>query len=191
VEDPETVQRYLNTAQRDIRSLSSLIDDLFEMSQLDAGGIQLELAAGSIADLISDTIESFSEPARRQGITLTGSVSPGTDPVRMDVQRMGRVLSNLVSNALRHTPSGGQVSICAAAVPGGVRVEVEDNGEGICAEDLPHVFDRFYRGEKSRSRATGGSGLGLAIARGIVRAHGGEIGVESTPGIGTRFYFVF
>ena len=117
VEDPETVQRYLNTAQRDIRSLSSLIDDLFEMSQLDAGGIQLELAAGSIADLISDTIESFSEPARRQGITLTGSVTPGTDPVRMDVQRMGRVLSNLVSNALRHTPPGGQVSICAGCGP--------------------------------------------------------------------------
>jgi len=187
VEDPETVQRYLKTAQRDIRSLSILIDDLFEMAQMDAGGLQLERTPGSIADLISDTIESFSEIAKQQGVSLIGSAAQDIEPVQIDVRRMGRVLSNLVGNALRHTPSGGQVSICAARTDQGVQIEVEDTGEGIEPEELPHVFDRFYRVEKSRSRATGGAGLGLAIARGIVEAHGGEITVESTVGKGTRF----
>jgi signal transduction histidine kinase len=107
----------------------------------------------------------------------------------MDAQQIGRVLSNLLGNAVRHTPAGGTVKVQAEAMQDGVRVEISDTGEGISAEDLPHVFERFYRGEKSRSRATGGAGLGLAIAKGIVEAHGGRIGAESTPGEGTRFYF--
>jgi signal transduction histidine kinase len=189
VEDPSTVQRYLQTTQRDIRSLSALIDDLFEMAQLDAGGLPLEKCPGSISDLISDTLETFSALAARQGLRLEGSVEPGIDPVSMDTQKIGRVLANLVSNALRHTPVGGVVEIRAFAVQEGVQVEVCDTGEGIRSEDLPHVFEQFYRGEKSRSRDTGGSGLGLAIAKGIVEAHAGRIGVESTPGQGTRFFF--
>ncbi|HLA97116.1 MAG TPA: HAMP domain-containing sensor histidine kinase [Anaerolineales bacterium] len=188
VEGQETAWRYLQTAQRDIRSLSILIDDLFQMAQLDAGGLPLNLENNSLSDLISDTLESFREVAARQGVALTGSVSPGVDPVLMDAQRVGRVLNNLVSNALRHTHSGGSVAIHASPTPAGVRVEVTDTGEGIPAADLPYVFERFYRGEKSRSRTTGGAGLGLAIARGIIEAHGGEIGVESQPGW-TRFTF--
>jgi signal transduction histidine kinase len=121
---------------------------------------------------------------------LEGKVSPGVDPVRMDARLVGRVLSNLVDNAIRHTLSGGTVRIAAAPSPGGVQVDVQDSGEGVGVDDLPHIFDRFYRGEKSRSRATGGSGLGLAIARGIVEAHGGCISAESEPGSGTRIRFV-
>lgn len=187
VEDPQTVQRYLQTAQRDIRSLSSLINDLFELSQMDAGGLQLDCRPNSITDLISDTIESFSELAARQQVTLTGQVAPGVDPVKMDAARIGRVLNNLVSNALRHTAAGGRVSIRAWREAGDLQVEVRDNGEGIYSEDLPHIFDRFYRGEKSRSRESGGSGLGLAIAKRIVEAHGGHIWVESRPGQGACF----
>lgn len=189
VEDPQTVQRYLQTAQRDIRSLSGLINDLFELSQMDAGGLQLDCRPNSITDLISDTIESFSELAARQQVTLTGQVAPGVDPVKMDAARIGRVLNNLVSNALRHTAAGGRVSIRAWREAGDLQVEVRDNGEGIHSEDLPHIFDRFYRGEKSRSRESGGSGLGLAIAKGIVEAHGGRIWVESRPGQGACFCF--
>jgi signal transduction histidine kinase len=189
VEDPLTIQRYLQTAQRDIRSLSRLIDDLFEMAQLDAGGLQLELCPNSISDLVSDTLESFSAQAARQGVTLKGSIAPGIDPVLLDAQQIGRVLANLVSNALRYTPSGGTVEVGVSAAPGGVQVQVCDTGEGITTEDLPHIFEQFYRGEKSRSRATGGAGLGLAIAQGIIEAHSGHIGVESTPGEGTRFFF--
>lgn len=188
VEDPETVKRYLKTAQRDVRSLSALIDDLFQMAQLDAGGLPLDKANSSLADLISDTLESFSEIALRQGVLLEGSVEPGVDPVLMDTQRIGRVLNNLIGNALRHTPAGGQVEVKVRRAGRGVEVTVRDSGEGIRPEDLPHIFERFYRGEKSRSRATGGAGLGLAISRGIVQAHGGEISVASQPG-DTRFTF--
>ena len=188
VEDRATVKRYLNTAQRDVSSLSALIDDLFEMAQLDAGGIPLEKANSSLADLISDTLESFSELASRQSIQLEGSVEPDVDPVCMDTQRVGRVFNNLISNALRHTPPGGEVEVRARRVGSDVEVTVRDSGEGIRAEDIPNIFESFYRGEKSRSRATGGAGLGLAIARGIIRAHGGEIRVESQPG-DTHFIF--
>ena len=188
VEDPETAQRYLRTAQKDIRALSVLIDDLFQMAQLDAGGLPLERAENSLSDLISDTLESFSELATRQGVDLQGSVDVRVDPVAMDAQRIGRVLNNLVSNALQHTPTGGRVLVRASRQPQAVLVEVTDTGDGIRPEDLPFVFDRFYRGEKSRSRSTGGAGLGLAIAKGIVEAHGGQIGVESGTQ-GTRFYF--
>src|SRR5512140_2508534 len=188
VSDEDTRLRYLRTAQADIQSLSHLIDDLFEMAQADAGGLQLNLEPGSISDLISDTLERFSAQAQRQGIHLEGS--PGqVDLVRMDMPRIGRVLSNLVGNALRHTPSGGQVTIRAHQEGAYVLVSVQDSGEGISPEDLPHVFERFYRGEKSRSRATGGAGLGLAIARGIVEAHRGTIGIESQVGVGTRVWF--
>jgi signal transduction histidine kinase len=189
VDDPEAVQRYLKTAQRDIRSLSLLIDDLFQMAQIDAGGLQLDLASNSLSDLISDTLESFTELAARRGISLDGTVEPDVDPVRMDAARVGRVLNNLVGNALRHTPAQGKVEVTARRNGHGAEVIVSDSGEGIRPQDIPYVFDQFYRGEKSRSRATGGAGLGLAIARGIVRAHGGEIHVESELGKGTRFIF--
>ena len=189
VEDAEVRQRYLRTAQRDIQALSALIDDLFQMSRIDAGGIQLEVGSNSLADLISDTQERFTRQAMDKEIELAGSVGEGIDPVLMDSQKIGRVLYNLVANALRHTPSGGTVSVSAVRLEMAVTVAVRDTGEGIDPEDIPFVFDRFYRGDKSRSKATGGSGLGLTIARGLVLAHGGSIRVESEPGVGTCFTF--
>jgi signal transduction histidine kinase len=189
IDDPETSRRYLQQARKQIDHLSLLIDDLFQVSQLDAGGIPLNLEPASLSDLISDTLENFSGLASQQGVVLSGSAAPGIDPLQIDVQRIGRVLNNLVSNALRYTPTGGTVSVQAEVVAETVRVTVQDSGEGIAPNDLPHVFDRFYRGEKSRNQATGGSGLGLAIAKGIVEAHGGQIDVESNPGRGARFHF--
>ena len=189
VDEPEMVRRYLNTAQKDVMSLSALIDDLFQMSQLDAGGFPLHRANSSLGDLVSDTLESFSELAYRESVRLEGRVEPNVDPVLMDTQAIGRVLNNLIGNALRHTTAGGEIMVYARRTGSGVEVSVRDSGEGIRAEDLPHIFERFYRGEKSRNRGTGGAGLGLAIARGIVRAHGGDIRVESDIGKGTMFTF--
>ncbi|WKZ46845.1 MAG: ATP-binding protein [Anaerolineales bacterium] len=189
VEEPETVKRYLHTAQRDVNSLSALIDDLFQMAQLDAGGFPLNRADASLGDLVSDTLESFTQLAKGRAITLEGNVDSDVDPVHMDTQAIGRVLNNLIGNALRHTPANGRVSVWVRRANQRVEVTVSDTGEGIQADDVPHIFERFYRGEKSRSRATGGAGLGLAIARGIVQAHGGDIRVESETGKGAQFTF--
>jgi signal transduction histidine kinase len=189
VEDPAIVERYLHTAQHQIGSLSSLLDDLFDIAQIDAGGLKLDRQPNSMCDLISDTIEVFSAVAEHHGVTLEGSATPAADPVLMDVQKIGRVLNNLLDNALRHTPEGGVVRVAIETKPACVQVEVSDTGEGIDKKDLPHIFERFYRGEKSRSRATGGAGLGLAIAAGIVEAHGGQIWAESGVGRGTRVWF--
>jgi signal transduction histidine kinase len=189
VDDPQAVQRYLQSTQRDISSLSAMIDDLFQMAQLDAGGIPLNKEQCSLGDLISDTLESFSELAARQGVSLAGEVASGVDPVYIDIPRIGRVLNNLVGNSLRYTLAGGKVWVTARPGGDGIHVEVSDTGEGIDPQDLPYVFDRFYRGDKSRNRATGGAGLGLAIARGIIDAHGGHIFVESQPNVGTKFEF--
>lgn len=189
VDEPETVKRYLNTAQRDVRNLSALIDDLFQMAQLDAGGFPLNKDNASLSDLVSDTLESFTELAKQQDIMLEGKVDPDVDPVHMDTQAIGRVLNNLIGNALRHTVQG-RVSVWVRRAAQGVEVTVSDTGEGIRAEDIQHIFERFYRGDISRSRSRGtGAGLGLAIARGIVRAHGGDIHVESEVGKGTQFTF--
>ena len=189
VEEPEMVRRYLLTAQRDVMSLSALIDDLFQLSQLDTGGFPLYRAQASLSDLVSDTLESFSQLARQQEITLEGQVESDVDPVFMDTQAIGRVFNNLISNALQHTSSGGRISLWVRRTALGAEVTVSDTGEGIRPQDIPHVFERFYRGEKSRNRRTGGAGLGLAIASGIVSAHGGDIHVESQLGKGTQFTF--
>ena len=190
VDEPEMVKRYLLTAQRDVMSLSALIDDLFQMSQLDTGGFPLHRARSSLSDLVSDTLESFSYLAKQQEITLEGQVESDVDPVTMDTQAIGRVFNNLISNALRHTPAQGRVSVWVRRAGAGVEVTVSDTGEGIRAQDIPHIFERFYRGDASRSRNRGtGAGLGLAIARGIVQAHGGDIRVQSELGKGTQFTF--
>jgi len=211
VEDPATTARYLATMRSQIGHLNSLIDDLFELAQIDAGALKLELERSSLGDLVSDTLAGMQLQADAKGVRLAGRVAPGIDPVIIAPQKIGRVLYNLVGNAIRHTPNGGEVTItiqdiadcrlqiadwpssstqsAISNLQSAILVEVADTGEGIAAEDLPHIFDDFYRGEKSRSRATGGAGLGLAIARGIVAAHGGRIWAESKPEHGTKIRF--
>lgn len=192
VSDEETVRRYLRQSQNEIGRMSALIDDLFELAQLDAGRPDLPLEPASLRDLISDTMESFHLLADEKGVLLEAEVGPGLDSVPMAAEQIGRVLANLLDNAVRHTPAGGRVRLSAQGVDGRAEVTVQDNGEGIPPEDLARVFERFYRGEASRSRKgypRGGSGLGLAIARGMVEAHGGGIAVESRAGEGAEFRF--
>lgn len=191
VGDEATVRRYLRNAQLQAENLSALVDDLFEFAQLDAGANTFPIEPGSLRDLISDSLEAMQVQAQAKGIALSGEVDASVDPVQMNSHMIQRVLYNLIQNALRHTPEGGAVFIQARRIEqkNMVQVEVQDSGEGIAEQDLPYIFEQFYRGDKSRSRETGGAGLGLAIAQRIVLAHRGEIWVESNPGAGSCFYF--
>jgi signal transduction histidine kinase len=190
VDDPESVQRYFNAIRADLLALGVLIDDLFELAQLDAGGPALDVTRASLADLISDCLESFQAQAEGRRIALVGDVDPAVDPVVINPGKIGRVLSNLVENALRHTPAGGRVAIRAMRTAEGVTVSVEDSGPGFIEGDLANVFEQFYRGEQARSREKGGAGLGLAIARGIIEAHGGRVRAENRAEGGARVSFV-
>ncbi len=189
VSDPETVHRYLRTMQAEVEYLSRLIDDLFELSQIDSGLIELHMERGSIQDLISDTLESLSAQAQQQNLTLSGEVDEVVPPLVMDTKRIQRVLYNLLQNAIRHTPKDGTILIRATDAGSEVRVSVLDTGEGIAPTELSRIFGEFHRGDRARSRSHGGSGLGLSIAKGIVEAHGGKIWAESTPGQGAIFTF--
>jgi signal transduction histidine kinase len=192
-DDPETERRYLASASRELEHLSRLVDDLFELARIDAGVLELTLEEASLHDLISDTISSFQPQAERKGIRLLGELSTDVDSVFANPPKLQRVLHNLVSNALGHTPPGGTVTLRATPEGDVARVEVSDTGEGIAFEDLPRVFERSFRGERSRTRpekdGAPGAGLGLAIARGFVEAHGGTIDVQSEPGRGSLFRF--
>ena len=191
--DPQAERRYLSSASRELEHLSRLVDDLFELARIDAGLLQLTLEEASLHDMISDTISSFQPQAEQKGVRLAGEIVDDVDPVLANPPRLQRVLHNLVSNAMRHTPADGAVTLRATREGEEARVEVSDTGVGIAAEDLPRVFERSFRGEQSRTRPdkddAPGAGLGLAIARGLIEAHGGTMDVESDLGRGSRFYF--
>lgn len=192
VADPATVQRYLKNSLDEIQNLSELINELFEMSQLDAGHLPLDIQPTSLRDMISDTIGSMQAKAARKHIALSGTVDEGVDVVQAAPDKIQRVLSNLINNAILYTPEHEQVMIHARRALDGVEVAVQNTGVYIEPDELPRLFDSFYRGEKSRARTDDGArgaGLGLAIARGLVEAHGGTIRAESDPVHGTTFVF--
>ncbi|MBU4480518.1 HAMP domain-containing protein, partial [Patescibacteria group bacterium] len=169
--------------------LSHLVDDLQELALAEAGQLSLNHQVVDLGQIAARAIEAVQPQAQAKGITLRLDVLEDLPLVRIDPQRMDQVLGNLLSNALTHTPSGGEITVTSTAKGTAVEISVSDTGEGIPPEHLPHVFERFYRVDKSRSRAVGGTGLGLAIAQQLVEAHGGHISLESEPGQGTRFTF--
>ena len=180
----------ISTVYDETLILNRLIADLRELAQAEAGQLSLRLDRVELAPLIQDEVNRFVEQARARHIQLAVDNSSPLAPVRADADRVRQALHNLLANALRYTPDGGTITVVAQPDGAGAgRVIVADTGEGIPADDLPHVFDRFWRGERSRSRDHGGSGLGLAIARQLVEAQGGRIGVESEVGRGSRFWF--
>jgi signal transduction histidine kinase len=167
--------------------LQRLVEDLRLLSLADAGQLELIRSDVDVEQLLSGVAESAQAVAQDRGITLHVETPEEPLVVDGDADRLRQVIGNLVSNALRYTPAGGAVTLSARRADHRVRFAVTDTGPGIPAEDLSHVFDRFYRGDSARNRASGGSGLGLAIARALVEAHGGTISVESTVGQGATF----
>lgn len=188
--DPET-QRYVEVIHRQAEQLSGLVDDLFVLSTTDAGALPLATQPVNLAHVIDEVVTSIQAAARTERqVQVLSEVDRDLQPVLADRQRLAQVLANLVRNAVRHTPRGGLVAVRAAPRDSAFAVIiVEDTGEGIPAEDLERIFERFQRVESARDRGSGGAGLGLAIVRELVTAMGGEVTAESVIGRGSRFWF--
>ncbi len=196
-----TTPQEIASLRDEIALLSRLVADLRLLSLAEAGQLKLERVKTDLGAVVSRVVERMRPQAEVSGVELETDVAPRLSPVHADADRISQVVSNLVSNALRYTPAGGKITVrvwpeVAADDQATVAVSVTDTGMGIAPEDLPHVFDRFYRADKSRSRSSGGSGIGLAIVKQLVEAHGGRVWVESPvfngagkSGYGTRFTF--
>ncbi len=174
------------TMHNEARLLSHLIDDLRTLSLADAGELTMNLQTCSPQAMLERTATAYATQAQKQDVALAVQASPDLPALRVDPDRMAQVLNNLVSNALRYTPAGGQITLSAEASDDSVLLRVADTGAGILPDVLPHIFERFYRADESRWQ-NGESGLGLAIAKSIIEAHGASIDVESLPGRGTTF----
>lgn len=181
-------QADLAIVRRETEHLSGLINDLLTLATAEAGALPLSLAPVVLDDVIAEVADSIRPLARRERqVSLVTQVMPALPPVLADRRRVVQILANLVRNALRHTPSGGLIALRAEMAGERVAVSVEDTGEGIAADQLPHIFERFYRGDQARDRGTGGVGLGLAIVRELAEAMGGNVTATSTLGQGSRF----
>jgi len=183
--DDETVGSLI----KDAELLTRLVDDLRQLSLVEAGQLELEMGLIDIADTLSRVCQRLGHEATSAGISIFVETEPMLPRVSADRTRIEQVLGNLVGNSLKHTPEGGTVRVAAALRDGDIVFSVEDTGPGIEREELPYVFERFHRADRSRSRETGGAGLGLTIARGLVEAHGGRIWAESEVGRGTSIFF--
>ena len=189
IDEPAEVTRYYATMRREINRLSGMIDDLFELSQLDAGALRLDWRRVNPGEVAAEVVDAMQAAARLAGIELTLDVDASPPEIDVDADRIERAIANLVRNALEHTPRGGRVLVSVAVVDGHIEIRVVDSGKGIAQSDLAHIWERFYRADKSRNRngSGDGAGLGLAITRGIVEAHAGSVEAISNDGGGATF----
>jgi len=186
-DDAAARAEFLESSAQQIERLDWLAQNLLELSKLDSGLIRLDLRPDDLRTTVMSAVEQAQVSARRRGINLAEDM-PGSPLVtRHDPQRLGQVLTNLIGNALKFTPRGGSVGVALTPKPGGARIAITDTGIGIEAKELPHIFERFYRGSRASEARSSGSGLGLAIVRSIVEMHQGRILVESRVGAGSTF----
>jgi two-component system phosphate regulon sensor histidine kinase PhoR len=190
-DDPDSVQLFLQKMQVELDDLTQLVQELLELSRIESGEVRLQLQETPVGPLMTDVVRRLEPMAERKQIVLTvRPPDPGLPLVRVDAVRIEQVLRNLVHNAIKFTAPQGEVTIWAEPHPAGVAICVRDTGIGIEPEDLPRVFERFYKVDKARAASgEGGTGLGLAVAKHLVRAHGGDIWATSTPGRGSTFCF--
>ncbi|SEU22110.1 ATP-binding protein [Stigmatella erecta] len=176
----------LMAAREDCNRLQGIVDDLLDLSRIQSGRLVLNLRKLPSEDLVEGALGVHRTAAEERGVRLSHEVVPGAEEVEVDAERMQLVLSNLVGNGIRHTPEGGEVSVRVSREGATVRFEVKDTGEGIPPEEQARIFEKFYQ---APGAPAGGAGLGLSIAQEVVQAHGGELGVQSTPGQGSTFWF--
>jgi len=179
----------IGTLREETLLLANLVDDLQDLSLAESGQLTLHRQPVALADVVDRAVEAMRARAEVEQLQIECRLPEELPLVDIDPRRIGQVVRNLLSNALTYTPSGGRITVAAREIGEGIEVVVEDTGTGIPPEDLPHIFERFYRADHSRSRATGGAGLGLSIARQFVEVHGGRIQVSSEQGQGARFTF--
>ena len=185
---PPVLRQDLETMEGEVTHLQHLIDDLFAVARAEVGELEFRVQPTEILPLLQHIVESTSPIAWRTGrVQLIADLPPQLPLVQADVARLGQVLNNLLQNSLRHTPPGGIVVVSARAELGAVAIQVKDTGEGITAADLPHIWERFYRGEGARERHRGGAGLGLALVKKLTETMGGTVAVESEQGRGSCF----
>jgi signal transduction histidine kinase len=182
-------EHYLPAMQQQVHALRVLIDDLFDLAQIDAGGDALQTHGVAVERLVGSSVDGFAAEANARGIALERRVADGLPDVEVAPEQIERVMQNLLANALRHTPSRGSVTVAAERMNGSVVVSVDDTGEGIPPGAARTMFDRFWRGDPARDRSSLGAGLGLAIAKGLVERHGGMIWAEERRGGGARIAF--
>jgi signal transduction histidine kinase len=187
--NPEEIKKYLEIIFNNTKMLNKLVNELFELSKLDAKQVQPKPEPFSISELAQDVLMKFKQQAEKSQINLDSVLPQNLPLVYADIALIERALSNFIENAISYTPEQGTVKVILTGEPQNVRVTVQDTGCGIPSEDLPHIFDRFYRVDRSRDRSTGGTGLGLAIAKKILDLHESEILVESQIDVGTKFSF--
>lgn len=185
--DERTRHEFLDRSTEQISRLEWLSTNLLDLSRIDAGIFPLDMRIGDLRDPVRSVVEAHSQIAEERGIALTSEVPAHPVELRFDHERVVQLVTNLVGNALKFTPRNGSVHVRLTDAADGVAIEVRDTGPGIPADELPHIFDRFYRGTNTGEARASGSGLGLAIARSIVEMHGGEIDVTSQVGGGTAF----
>ncbi|MBI2412155.1 MAG: PAS domain-containing protein [Deltaproteobacteria bacterium] len=188
MDDKETLREFLRVIDRHATRMARLIDDLLVLSRLESHQMAIVSAPMDLSELITSSIKGFEKQARDKGISIASDTDE-LPKVSGDRDRLEQVMVNLLDNAIKYTPSGGEIKVRAEKTDGGVRVDVVDTGIGIPAGDLPRIFERFYRVDKARSRELGGTGLGLAIVKHIIQGHNGKLQVESAPGKGSCFSF--
>ena len=181
-----TRERYLKEIRTHVAALSGLIDDLFELSRIEAGDISWTMQQVELRELIDEAVAAMRAPAAERGVRVAVDLPAEALVARANAEKVQRVLFNLIQNAIRHTPADGSVTVRARPLGGGIEIEVDDQGEGIPFEAGDRVFEPFYRGDSARTEE--GAGLGLAISKAIVEAHGGRIWLEpGAPGTSVRF----
>ena len=185
--DEPTRREFLDRSSEQISRLDWMSTNLLDLSRIDAGIFPLDVRPGDLRDPIRSVVEAHAELAEQREVSLTSEVPPAPVMLQFDRERMVQLLTNLVGNGLKFTPRGGQVRVTLSDAPEGALIEVRDSGPGILASELPHVFERFFRGTNVGEARASGSGLGLAIARSIVEMHGGQIEVASKIGEGSAF----
>jgi two-component system, OmpR family, phosphate regulon sensor histidine kinase PhoR len=187
IDEKEVAQEFLSKVDAEVDSMTQMVNELIELSRIETGKVKLDLVSLDLNSVIKEVVERLAPLAQRKQIIIVSKLKENLPPVQADRERIQQVISNILHNAIKFTPANGEIVISTQSSSDSVSVQIRDNGIGISRDDLPHIFERFFKADKSRS--SGGSGLGMAISKHIIKAHGGEIWVQSVEGKGSTFGF--